>query len=358
VGPHGAWTTADWLPWPDDVRPTSRTHLAGTNFYVAPAPDGGRYVFALWFGRGSLPAHYLLFAMLTAIIITVIVSTHFLIRRMLHPLRGLSHGVARLSEGRFDVVLPPSSYHEFGAVTAGFNQMVARVHAMIRARDQLLLDVSHELRSPITRMKVALELLPAGDKRDRMRADLGEMDVMVTELLELERLRDGNSLAIGPHDIVPLLHEIAERFDWRAPGVRVVSTTGQIVVPVDVDEMRMVLRNLVENALKYSLPDSRPVELAALTREHDVVIRVADDGPGIPEADRPSVFEPFYRVDRSRSKNTGGYGLGLSICKRIADAHGGTIAVENATPRGAIFTLTLPRTERGRRSAEASQGVM
>src|SRR3990170_7363112 len=106
--------------------------------------------------------------------------------------------------------------------------------------------------------------------------------------------------------------------------------------------MQMAIRNLLENAIKYSLPDSRPVEVSAAQNGQRVIIRVADDGPGIPERDMPSLFEPFFRVDRSRSKKTGGYGLGLSIAKRIVEAHGGTIGAENNTGRGASFVVTLP----------------
>lgn len=114
------------------------------------------------------------------------------------------------------------------------------------------------------------------------------------------------------------------------------------------DSLRTVLRNLLENAIKYSLPDSGAVEVSiAETTETagTVVVHVTDDGPGIPEEDLASLFEPFFRVDRSRSKKSGGYGLGLSICKRILEAHGGRIAAENNSTRGAgrgaRFTLTL-----------------
>lgn len=94
--------------------------------------------------------------------------------------------------------------------------------------------------------------------------------------------------------------------------------------------------------MKYSLPDSRAVEISAAGENGAVVIRVADDGPGVPEADLANLFEPFFRVDRSRSRKTGGYGLGLSICKRIVEAHGGEISVRNRSPRGAKFTIRLP----------------
>ncbi|HEY4575689.1 MAG TPA: HAMP domain-containing sensor histidine kinase, partial [Thermoanaerobaculia bacterium] len=205
------------------------------------------------------------------------------------------------------------------------------------------LDVSHELRSPLTRMKVALELLPAGDKRQRIAADVAEMEAMIAELLELERLREGRGLRRERRDLVPLLREVVESFQDRPPGARFVTTAAEIQAEVDGDKIRTVLRNLLENAVKYSLPDSRPIVVSATAEETVVVVRVTDDGPGIPAADLANLFEPFYRVDRSRSKKSGGYGLGLSICKRIAEAHGGGITVANRAPRGAVFTLTLPK---------------
>lgn len=109
--------------------------------------------------------------------------------------------------------------------------------------------------------------------------------------------------------------------------------------PVDIDreKVRTVLRNLLENAIKYSLPDSRAIEVSAVQNGDHVVIRVTDDGPGIPERDVASLFEPFFRVDRSRSKKTGGYGLGLSISKRIVEAHGGTIGVGEQCEAGSVF---------------------
>jgi signal transduction histidine kinase len=171
-----------------------------------------------------------------------------------------------------------------------------------------------------------------------MSADLAEMEAMIAELLELERLREGRGLQRAPVDLVSLLREAAAAFE----GVRLQPGEPSLVLDVDAGLLRRVLRNLLENAVKYALPDSQPVELS-ITREGDaVLIRVRDDGPGIPEADLPRLFEPFFRVDRSRSRRTGGYGLGLSICKRILEAHGGEIAVRNQTPRGAQFTLRLP----------------
>jgi signal transduction histidine kinase len=241
-----------------------------------------------------------------------------------------------------DVVLPVRTRDEFGALTDAFNRMVRRVQDMIQTRNQLLLDVSHELRSPLTRMKVAVEFLSESENKEELVSDIDEMEMMVAELLELERLRDGRGLNPSVQRIAPILREMTARFNSRRPGVHFISASQAIELNIDADKVRTVLRNLLENAFKYSLSDSRPVEISCVQSVHSVVIRVSDDGPGIPMEDAVGLFEPFFRVDRSRSKKTGGYGLGLSICKRIMEAHGGDIVFQNNPVRGASFILTFP----------------
>jgi signal transduction histidine kinase len=288
-------------------------------------------------------AHAALLVVLLLVMVAVVLSAHLMLKRQLQPLRALNEGVARLGAGQLDVVIPHNTRDEFGTLTVAFNQMVRRVSEMIGARDQLLLDVSHELRSPVTRMKVALELLPEGEHRTRMAADVAEMERMIAELLEFERLRDARGIRRACQDLMPLLREVTEPFLNRPPGVRIVSMLPEMHLDIDGEKVRTVLRNLLENAAKYSLPASGPVEISASRNADAVMICVTDDGVGIPEGDLERVFEPFFRVDRSRSKSTGGYGLGLSICKRVMEAHGGSIAVERQTGRGTSFVLTFPK---------------
>jgi signal transduction histidine kinase len=342
-GPDGNWATADGLPTIAEARRNGRGSFNGRHYYVTPAPNGGTYLFAWTLSERMHTAHLVVPAALLLLMATVVFAAHGLLKRLLLPLRWLGDGVAGLTEGHLDVVVPKRSADEFGALTDAFNQMVGRVKDMIRARDQLLLDVSHELRSPLTRLKVALELVADRDMKARMAADVAEMEIMIGELLELERLRDGRGIGTTRRNVVSLLGEAARNYDERPPGVRVSATTPEILVDIDADRMRTVIRNLLENAVKYSLPASRPVEILVSQTAESVVVRVTDDGVGIPEGDVERVFEPFFRVDRSRSKSTGGYGLGLSICKRVMDAHGGSIAVERLAGRGTSFVLTFPR---------------
>jgi signal transduction histidine kinase len=277
----------------------------------------------------------------------VVFTAYAFQKRLLRPVRLLDDGVERLSKGDLNVTVPVLTHDEFGVLTDAFNKMVGRVRQMVEARDQLLLDVSHELRSPLTRLKVALALLPDDENRSGMVGDLNEMEAMIAELLEMERLRDGRGIRLETHNLVSVIHEVAGNYRKGPPGIRIVSPLREVRMEIDKDKIKTVLKNLLDNAVKFGFPDSLPVAIDLEQNADTVTLRIRDDGPGIPHADIANLFEPFYRVDRSRSKKTGGYGLGLSICKRIMEAHGGSIAVTNNPGRGASFVLSFPKAASG-----------
>lgn len=354
-GPDGTWGTAVDLPTIDQVRKGEADSSLGRECHVESAPNGGAYLFVWNFGQRMHGVHVKLLWLLLFLMMAVVLTAYSFQKRLLRPVRSLDDGVKRLSAGHLDFVLPVLTHDELGALTDAFNQMVRRVKQMIQARDQLLLDVSHELRSPLTRMRVALALLPDDENRAGMGGDLNEMEAMITELLELERLRDGRGIRCERQDLVPILRDVAKSYGERPPGVRFAGVPPGILLDIDGEKIRTVLRNVFENAAKYSLPNSRPVEVSAEQSSERVVVRISDDGPGIPDADISNLFEPFFRVDRSRSKKTGGYGLGLSICKRIMEAHGGNIVVQNNAGGGASFILTLPTTAAGQTSTKRTE---
>ena len=289
-------------------------------------------------------AHVWLLALSLLVMSGVVLTTQAVLQKLLRPLRVLNDGVTRLGEGELGVTVPRTTTDEFGTLTDAFNRMAGRVREMITARDQLLIDVSHELRSPLTRMKVALELMPDEAQRARLSSEVAEMERMITGLLELERLRTGRGVNPARQDIVPIVREVAATFEDRPPGVRFNTDGGrEALADVDAEQLKTVMRNLLENAVKYSRPDSRAIHVMVENRPDSALVRVADDGIGIPSEDAGRIFEPFFRVDRSRSKESGGYGLGLSICKRVMEAHGGTITAENNAGRGATFRVRLPK---------------
>jgi signal transduction histidine kinase len=355
-GPRGGWSTDAGLPAIAEVRLRGKgsgwgPSLAGSGHHVVSRPDGSACLFAWDYTRDLSAAHNRLLVGLLTLLVAVVLLAYVLLRRALGPLRRLQQGVATLSEGNLEVAVPHRTGDEFGVLADAFNQMVVRVREMVQSRDQLLLDVSHELRSPLTRMKVALELCPDDEHRRRLSANVVEMEAMVTELLELERLRQGRGLQIEDCDLIPIVRETVAAFEGWSPGARLVEAPERLVVSIDREKIRTVLGNLLENASKYSLPDSKPISVGLGEGERSVTVRVQDDGPGIPAQDLPNLFLPFFRVDRSRSRKTGGYGLGLSLCKRIMEAHGGAIAVENNGSRGACFVLTLPKRAAARQSS-------
>src|SRR6266700_1943619 len=195
-----------------------RTLPSDATIMWSPHPMVGR-IFVWNFGRGMRAVHMKLLWLLLFLMMAVVLTAYSFQKRLLRPVRSLDDGVKRLSAGHLDVVLPVLTRDEFGALTDAFNQMVRRVRQMIQARDQLLLDVSHELRSPLTRMKVALALLPDDENRTGMGTDLNEMEAMIAELLELERLRDGRGMRFEHQDLVPILRDLAKNYEPRLPGI-------------------------------------------------------------------------------------------------------------------------------------------
>ena len=341
-GPHGSWATSPYVPTAAELRAGKVYSSLGHQFHIEPAADGGSYLFSWDYGQHVRGLHQKMLWMLLFLVMGVVCTAYVFQRRLLRPVRLLDEGVGRMSSGDLNVAVPVVTHDEFGALTGAFNEMVGRVKQMIQARDQLLLDVSHELRSPLTRLKVALALLPEDENKAGMAGDLNEMEAMITELLELERIREGRGIRRERVDLVGVVRDAVETYRSEPPGVQMVVPDSAVVLDLDREKIRTVLRNLLENARKYSLPDSRPVQVVCEAGADSATVWVCDDGPGIPDADLPNLFEPFYRVDRSRSRKTGGYGLGLSIAKRIMEAHGGSIAVSNNAERGATFVLRFP----------------
>src|SRR4051812_39457482 len=237
-------------------------------------------------------AHVWLLVLSFALLFVVVVTTQRVLQKLLRPLRDLNNGVTRLGEGDLAVTVPLTTRDEFATLTDAFNRMAAGVREMIVTRDRLLIDVSHELRSPLTRMKVALELLPDETQRARLATDVAEMERMISGLLEIERLRAGKGVRLVRQDIIPIIREVVTSYETRPPGVELqLNGVGETVLDVDAEQLRTVMRNLLDNATKYSLPDSRSIRVTVAREDGEAVVRVADDGVGIPSEDMERIFE-------------------------------------------------------------------
>jgi signal transduction histidine kinase len=267
-----------------------------------------------------------------------------MLRRMFRPLRMLMKGVQEISNGNLDFQFKARGRHgEIQYLSEHFNLMVQRVREMVESKQQLLLDVSHELRSPLTRLKVALEMTPKSKMKESMLQDIGEMETMLTEILETERLKNGNGkLSLSSVEMTGLVKEILDKYQGRKPGVKFMNPSSKkIILQADEARIKTVLQNIVENALKYSARQDHPVEVS-LEQGKEIKVTVRDFGIGVAPEDRERIFEPFYRVDKSRTKETGGYGLGLSLCREIMRAHQGEVLIEDAPPQGTKVLLFFP----------------
>ena len=283
-------------------------------------------------------------ALLVFLIFLILAVLHISIRHVLKPVKWLSAGVDEVSRGNFNHQVPVRKMDQLGRLTGSFNDMIRKIKEMLISRNQLLLDVSHEMRSPLTRIKVAMEFMPEGERKESIKEDITELEQMLTEILETERLNsEHQNLAMEEIDLVPILQEIGLKYKKRTPGIDLSTLPESCRIKGDTERLKMCLRNILENSVKFSGDSNQAVRINIKTEDNAVIIRVQDFGRGIPQSELPYIFEPFYRVDKSRSKKTGGYGLGLSLCKKIIEAHKGTIEIDSEENKGTLVSISLPK---------------
>ena len=278
-----------------------------------------------------------------AVVLFSFLAIYFILRTQLKPIKALQEGVREIGEGNLDFAIDINKVDELGQLALSFNHMTKQVRELILARDQLLLDVSHELRSPLTRMLVAIEFLQENNIKQTLSRNIKSMEAMVSEILESERL---NSPHGGLHferlNIVDLLTEVCENFQDQKPGVILKCSFDDLILTIDPARVLTVLNNLLSNAIKHSNATA-PIEVSCARGPGKVLVKVQDNGTGIPQEDLAYIFEPFYRVDKSRSKRTGGYGLGMNVCKKIMEAHNGQIEISSHPNKGTSVLLTFPQ---------------
>ncbi len=313
--------------------------------------DGHRIRFGLGEAGWQHRPRYIGWATL-GMLLLITAAAYAYVRHVLRPLRDIRAGAVRFGQGDFSQPIAVRRRDELGDLAQQVNSMASGLHHMLDAKRQLLLAISHELRSPLTRARLNAELVADSDSdsdngddsrdaRNALLRDLAEMGALITELLESERLSAGHAaLQREPVDLNALVGEvIAAHFEGR--GVLVEAAESLPGLSLDPVRIRLLLRNLLDNALRHSAGVAEPPVVSTSAQDGAVVLVVRDHGPGVPADQLPRLAEAFYRVDSARQRSTGGVGLGLYLCKLVAQAHGGQMAVRNAEP-GLAIEVRLP----------------
>ena len=252
------------------------------------------------------------------------------VRRIFRPLDDIRAGALRYGEGDFSRPIPMRRHDELGDLASQVNAMATGLQGMLKGQRALLLAISHELRSPLTRARLNAELSAESTERQALLRDLALMSELITDLLESERLAAGTAaLKREATDLNTLVREVvATGFGGQALQL----TLDDELPPLLLDRPRatMLVRNLVDNACRHGA--GGPVTVSTRVDGDRVLLTVRDHGTGVPEDQLSRLAEPFYRPDVARTRAVGGVGLGLYLCRLVAQSHGGTLALRNASP--------------------------
>jgi two-component system sensor histidine kinase CpxA len=267
------------------------------------------------------------------------------------PIRQLTATVERFGRGDLGSRAHSTRRDEIGNLARVFNDMADRIRTLLTAERQLLQDISHELRSPLARLSLGVELLRTAPDRGRairrLRTDVDRLTALVGSLVEVTRSEgDPASRKAAAVDVGAIVRQAVESCSMESEEcggrITLVGDASGVLLG-DPELMRRAVDNVLQNAIRHA-PASTAVEVSIVEERDRLVVSVRDYGPGVPQALLPRLTDPFFRVDAARDANTGGIGLGLAIAKRALEIHHGTLVAENAHP-GLRVLLAIPRTE-------------
>lgn len=279
---------------------------------------------------------YGLLASLTAMALGILIVAMVLIRSVTAPLRSLAAAADRIGIDGVMAEVPPRGPREVRLAAAAFHRMQARIKRLLDDRTQTLAAVSHDLRTPITRLRLRAHFVENDELRRSVESDLDEMEAMIIATLDFLR-GDGAGEEVKKVDVATILETVCDQL---------VDTGHQVALAVDGPApvrcrplaIKRALSNLIENAVKYGVR----ARVALIREPQALTVTIDDDGPGIPPSEIERVFDPFYRLESSRSRETGGVGLGLTVARSTIRAHGGDITLANSSSGGLTVTVTLP----------------
>jgi len=289
--------------------------------------------------------------------LAVLLVNALVLRTITRPIGELNEGISRMTRGELSARVRVRGNNEFAGLARAFNSMSERLEQLDNSRSQFVSNASHELKTPLSTMKILIETLMYQDPMDPamtkefltdVNKEIDRLNGIVSDLLTLVNIDSGMKLNLEELDIGNLLQEQVKRLSplARENGIEL---DGQVKESLEVNgdalKLQQVVYNIIDNAIKYT-PRGGEVHCTLNRAGKKAIIRVQDTGVGIPEDDLPHIFDRFYRVDKARSRETGGTGLGLSIVKQFVLLHGGNITATSAPGKGSTFTIELPLAEK------------
>ena len=290
-------------------------------------------------------------------IAAAVLLCYWLAFHLTSPVRALQRAVERFGRGDLSARVNSTRRDELGRLARTFDRMAGRIETLLTAERRLLQDISHELRSPLARLGVAVELARSGDDwnaaLNRIQKESDRLNALVGQLLQVTRAEgDPSSLRHEAVRLDELVQQLVDDsgIEAAAHGCELKYEKGEpMTVEGDPELLRRAVENVIRNAIRYS-PPSSVVEVSLARNNGKAVVDVRDHGPGVPDGALPRLFDAFYRVERGRDPASGGVGLGLSIARRAVELHQGSIRAKNAQP-GLEVELELPVTENGARAS-------
>ena len=272
----------------------------------------------------------------------VLLINYFMVNRLLSPVRLLKQGAERIRNGDLGFRVDTDRQDELGELTESINHMADSLQSMLEAKRQLLLAISHELRSPLAKAKLRLEFLEDGEQTEQLREDINEIDLLISDLIEAERLNQEHSVLVAEAvRLGKFVRSVTEHYVEYKGSIEVEVPRPDQEFHIDKLRIRLLLTNLLNNAVRHG--ENKPIRIKVSFRGEKAEIQVIDQGEGIPREHLKQIAEPFYRADSSRGRNTGGTGLGLYLCRLIAEAHGGDLNIYSEVGKGARVVVRLPR---------------
>lgn len=276
--------------------------------------------------------------------LTFLLLAYIAVRWLFRPISSIREGAAHIGRGNFDHRIANIRHDELGDLAGEINQLAGDVEGMLNAKRTLLLGISHELRTPLSRMRLTLEFMEEERIRDDLRVEIIEMERIVVSLLEAERLNIRHAQLARSRVVVGDLVDnlVHDYFARDLDRIRVNVPAEVITANLDEARITLLLKNLLSNALRYSSPTDGPVEVSVSVSGDDLVFVVRDHGPGLSQDQAEHIGEPFYRNDPSRTRDSGGAGLGLHLAVLVAQAHGGSLRLVDTAAVGATFEVRIP----------------